>query len=81
LHAPPISGVRYLQSFTVKMAKRGGSVAKLASILRMYIPAGKATPSPPLGPALGQVRDLERMCQYFNIHDSILYIYIIPERG
>jgi hypothetical protein len=62
LHAPPISGVRYLQSFNqYKMAKRGGSVAKLASILRMYIPAGKATPSPPLGPALGQVRDLERI--------------------
>ena len=49
---------RLLQA-TLKMAKRG-SVAKLASILRMYIPAGKASPSPPLGPALGQVRALER---------------------
>jgi hypothetical protein len=65
MHAPPISGVRYLQGcacmINFKMAKRGGSVAKLASILRMYIPAGKATPSPPLGPALGQVRALERV--------------------
>ena len=29
--------------------------SRLAGTLRMYIPAGKASPSPPLGPALGQV--------------------------
>ena len=29
---------------------------KLSGVLKMYIPAGKAAPSPPLGPALGQVR-------------------------
>ena len=40
------------------MAKRG-TVVKLAGTLRMYIPAGQASPSPPLGPALGQVRALE----------------------
>lgn len=28
---------------------------KVAQVLRMYVPAGKASPSPPLGPALGQV--------------------------
>ena len=37
-----------------KMAGRGG-VAKLVGTLRMYIPAGQASPSPPLGPSLGQV--------------------------
>ena len=36
-----------------RRAARG--TAKLLGTLRMYIPAGKASPSPPLGPALGQV--------------------------
>ena len=39
------------------MAARGTArgTAKVLGTLRMYIPAGKASPSPPLGPALGQV--------------------------
>lgn len=38
------------------MAGRGArGAAKVLGTLRMYIPAGKASPSPPLGPALGQV--------------------------
>lgn len=34
---------------------------KLSGTLKMYIGAGKAAPSPPLGPALGQVR-----CSFFS---------------
>ena len=37
------------------MAGRGKKLGKLVATVRMYIPAGKASPSPPLGPALGQV--------------------------
>ena len=29
---------------------------QLSGVLRTYIAAGKATPSPPLGPSLGQVK-------------------------
>ena len=29
---------------------------QLSGVLKMYIAAGKAAPSPPLGPALGQVK-------------------------
>ena len=39
------------------MAARGKSVGKLVATVQMFIPAGKAAPSPPLGPALGQVYD------------------------
>ncbi|KAJ2157671.1 mitochondrial 54S ribosomal protein YmL19 [Coemansia sp. RSA 552] len=38
-----------------------------ASLLKMIVPAGKATPSPPVGPALGQ-RGVKSMdfCKQFN---------------
>lgn len=35
---------------------------KLSGTLKMYIAAGKAAPSPPLGPALGQVS-----CLFFSL--------------
>ena len=37
------------------MASKKGISKALAGVIRMYIPAGQASPSPPLGPALGQV--------------------------
>lgn len=48
------------------MAGRGG-VAKLVGTLRMYIPAGQASPSPPLGPSLGQRGvNIGAFCKDFN---------------
>ncbi|KAJ2856979.1 mitochondrial 54S ribosomal protein YmL19 [Coemansia erecta] len=46
------------------MSKKGGGVA---SVLKLMVPAGKATPSPPVGPALGQ-RGVKSMdfCKQFN---------------
>ena len=49
-----IAGSSFAGFVSELMAGRGG-VAKLVGTLRMYIPAGQASPSPPLGPALGQV--------------------------
>ncbi|KAJ1941776.1 mitochondrial 54S ribosomal protein YmL19 [Linderina macrospora] len=49
------------------MSKKGGAVAGTASILKLIVPAGKAMPSPPVGPALGQ-RGIKSMdfCKQFN---------------
>ena len=32
----------------------GGGRRKVAQVLKLQIPAGQATPAPPVGPALGQ---------------------------
>ena len=50
---PTIQAVHYLE-MSKKAAGKVGK--KVAQVLRMYVPAGTASPSPPLGPALGQVR-------------------------
>jgi large subunit ribosomal protein L11 len=53
---------------------------KVANILKLQIPAGGANPSPPVGPALGQVGvNIMDFCNAFNsetqnaekIHDTV----------
>ena len=47
------------------MAKRKNK--KLENVVRLQIPAGKANPSPPVGPALGQVGlNIMEFCNAFN---------------
>ena len=50
------------------MARAASKAAKeVASIFKLVVPAGKAAPAPPVGPALGQ-RGLNLMefCKAFN---------------
>jgi len=47
------------------MAKRNNK--KLENVVRLQIPAGQANPSPPVGPALGQVGlNIMEFCNAFN---------------
>jgi large subunit ribosomal protein L11 len=40
---------------------------KITRILKLQVPAGKANPSPPIGPALGQVGvNIMEFCKAFN---------------
>ncbi|CAG8627227.1 9655_t:CDS:1 [Ambispora leptoticha] len=49
------------------MSSRSGALSSAATTIRILIPAGKATPTPPLGPALGQrgVKAID-FCKQFN---------------
>jgi large subunit ribosomal protein L11 len=45
----------------------GGRRKKVAQILKLQIPAGQATPAPPIGPALGQAGvNIMDFCKQYN---------------
>jgi large subunit ribosomal protein L11 len=45
----------------------GGSRRKVAQVLKLQIPAGQATPAPPVGPALGQAGiNIMEFCKQYN---------------
>ena len=44
---------------------------KLKSIVKVQLPAGAATPAPPVGPALGQAQiNIMEFCKQFNARTS-----------
>src|SRR5512147_704322 len=51
----------------VRTQRRAAMAKKVVGIIKLQVPAGKANPSPPIGPALGQ-RGLNIMefCKVFN---------------
>ena len=46
----------------------GGKRKKVAQVLKLQIPAGQATPAPPVGPALGQAGiNIMEFCKQYNV--------------
>jgi large subunit ribosomal protein L11 len=46
---------------------------KIAGYIKLQVPAGRATPSPPIGPALGQRGvNIMEFCKAFNVHTQQL---------
>jgi large subunit ribosomal protein L11 len=49
------------------MGGGGGRRKKVATVLKLQIPAGQATPAPPVGPALGQAGiNIMEFCKQYN---------------
>jgi len=52
---------------------------KIKTLIKLQIPAGKANPAPPIGPALGQHGlNISEFCQKFNAQTAKLGDDIIP---
>ncbi len=59
------------------MSKRVGK--KVAAMVKLQVPAGKANPSPPVGPALGQHGiNIMEFCKAFNAQTQAQEGLIIP---
>lgn len=58
---------------------RGGKRKKVAQILKLQIPAGQATPAPPVGPALGQAGiNIMDFCKQYNAETQQQTGTIVP---
>lgn len=56
-----------LQAAKPKAKPGGGGKGKIAGIIKLALPAGKATPAPPVGPALGQYGlNIVAFCKEYN---------------
>jgi large subunit ribosomal protein L11 len=52
---------------------------KVVALVKLHIEAGKATPSPPVGPALGQHSvNIVEFCKQFNARTQDKLGYLIP---
>ena len=52
---------------------------KVVKIVKLQIPAGKATPAPPVGPALGQAQvNIPQFVKQFNDMTQNMLGYIVP---
>ena len=52
---------------------------KVAALIKLQVPAGKANPSPPVGPALGQHGlNIMQFCKEFNSQTQALGDTIVP---
>jgi large subunit ribosomal protein L11 len=61
------------------MVTGGGRRKKVAQVLKLQIPAGQATPAPPIGPALGQAGvNIMEFCKQYNAATQAQAGTIVP---
>ncbi|KAJ9539825.1 hypothetical protein OSB04_026331 [Centaurea solstitialis] len=73
------SAPRPLRIFAMAPPKPGGKAKKVTGIIKLALEAGKATPAPPVGPALGSKGvNIMAFCKDYNARTADKAGYIIP---
>ena len=68
-----------LGRITITLYKVGSMAKKVTGMIKLQIPAGKANPAPPVGPALGQHGvNIMEFCKQFNARTQPLGDSIVP---
>ena len=64
----------FLLSYSIKLMAK-----KITALIKLALPAGKATPAPPVGPALGQHGiNIAAFCKEYNARTNDKVGLIIP---
>uniref|UniRef100_A0A1J3G2J6 Large ribosomal subunit protein uL11c n=1 Tax=Noccaea caerulescens TaxID=107243 RepID=A0A1J3G2J6_NOCCA len=78
---PPLlsSSPRFLTVIAMAPPKPGGKAKKVVGVIKLALEAGKATPAPPVGPALGSKGvNIMAFCKDYNARTADKAGYIIP---
>ncbi|GMJ10925.1 plastid ribosomal protein l11 [Hibiscus trionum] len=78
--SPLISSTpRFLTVIAMAPPKPGGKAKKVVGIIKLALEAGKATPAPPVGPALGAKGvNIMAFCKDYNARTADKAGYVIP---
>ncbi|VVB11848.1 unnamed protein product [Arabis nemorensis] len=70
---------RFLTVIAMAPPKPGGKAKKVVGVIKLALEAGKATPAPPVGPALGSKGvNIMAFCKDYNARTADKAGYIIP---
>ncbi|XP_010461121.1 PREDICTED: 50S ribosomal protein L11, chloroplastic [Camelina sativa] len=73
------SSPRFLTVIAMAPPKPGGKAKKVVGVIKLALEAGKATPAPPVGPALGSKGvNIMAFCKDYNARTADKAGYIIP---
>ncbi|XP_010542112.1 PREDICTED: 50S ribosomal protein L11, chloroplastic [Tarenaya hassleriana] len=78
---PPLlsSTPRFLTVIAMAPPKPGGKAKKVVGMIKLALEAGKATPAPPVGPALGSKGvNIMAFCKDYNARTADKAGYVIP---
>ncbi|XP_054825489.1 50S ribosomal protein L11, chloroplastic [Prosopis cineraria] len=71
--------LRRLNVFAMAPPKPGGKAKKVIGVIKLALEAGKATPAPPVGPALGSKGvNIMAFCKDYNAKTADKAGYVIP---
>ncbi|KAI9173433.1 hypothetical protein LWI28_001328 [Acer negundo] len=76
---PPLSSTPRFLTVIAMAPPKGGKAKKVVGLIKLALEAGKATPAPPVGPALGSKGvNIMAFCKDYNARTADKAGYVIP---